>query len=138
MLDKMRPEIVLLSIFFAAILFSSAWCGCSGGVKEGFINALAVQGAAIDYCMSAGVPRTKGQYRPPPGVHGEDINPFSRYAGNKGGPVPPDNMFMLSDNKFDPSCCSSPYSNSMGCVCLSPDQAEFLNERGGNRTAGHY
>lgn len=136
--SKMRPEIILSIIFAVAILISSSWCGCSGGVTEGFKNAVFVQGAALDYCMNSGVPKTRGQYNPPSGVWGQGKNRFARYAGNKGGPVPPQNMFMLQNNRFDPSCCSSPYSNSMGCVCLSEQQAEYLNERGGNRTSGYY
>lgn len=135
---KVRPEIILACIFAVVVIMSSSWCGCSGGVVEGFKNALFAQGAALNYCMQKGVPRTVGQYEPPPGVYGADINPFSRYDGNKAGPVPPHNKFMFEKNRFDPSCCSSPYSNSLGCVCLSPDQAEYLNERGGNRTSGYF
>lgn len=134
----LRPEIVVACIFAVAVIASSSWCGCSGGVVEGFRNILVAQGAALNYCMQKGVPKTAGQYEPPPGVYGEDVNPFSRYHGNKGGRIPPHNMFMFEENRFDPSCCASPYSNSMGCVCLSPKQAEYLNERGGNRTSGYY
>ena len=138
MVSKLRPELILIGIFVIVLIMSSTWCGCSGGALEGFANALHVQGAALDYCMNAGVPKTKYQYTPPQGVWGGNTNPFSRYAGNKAGPVPPQNMFMFNDNRFDPSCCSSPYSNSMGCVCLSEQQAEYLNERGGNRTSGYF
>lgn len=45
-----------------------------------------------------------------------------------------DNLFMFKDNKVSPSCCSSDYSSSEGCVCLSAKQRGWLNSRGGNRT----
>ena len=41
---------------------------------------------------------------------------------------------FLVENKFDPKCCPSAYSNSTGCVCLSPEQAMYVSQRGGNKT----
>ena len=43
------------------------------------------------------------------------------------------------NNKFDPSCCNIPhiYTTSTGCACLSLDQFNFLNQRGGNNTENH-
>lgn len=46
----------------------------------------------------------------------------------------PDNMFMFKNNQCKPSCCGASYSCSGGCVCTTPDQREFINTRGGNRT----
>lgn len=47
----------------------------------------------------------------------------------------PDNLFYLKNNQAKPECCSSSYSSDMGCVCTTPAQRRFINERGGNRTA---
>lgn len=47
----------------------------------------------------------------------------------------PDDLFYLKNNQAKPECCSSSYSSDMGCVCTTPDQRRFINERGGNRTA---
>jgi hypothetical protein len=44
-------------------------------------------------------------------------------------------MVIFSKNKFKPECCPSPYSSSTGCVCMTPEQIQFLNTRGGNRTS---
>ena len=42
-------------------------------------------------------------------------------------------MFMFSYNKCDPACCDySPYSCSGGCVCMTPDQINFVGTRGKN------
>jgi hypothetical protein len=65
-----------------------------------------------------------------------NYNIFSDLEKNEGGPIPlPENELLIFDkNKFSPECCPSAYSNSDGCVCASPEQMKYLNERGGNRT----
>lgn len=48
---------------------------------------------------------------------------------------PPPSMFLFNDTKISPECCkSSTYSSSSGCVCTTPEQRNFINQRGGNRT----
>ena len=42
-------------------------------------------------------------------------------------------MFFFADNKFSPQCRSS-FSSSTGQACLSKEQIDYLNQRGGNRT----
>ena len=52
-------------------------------------------------------------------------------------PLPEGELFMFYKNKFNANCCTdsgSSYSNASGCVCLSKEQSNYLNERGGNRT----
>jgi hypothetical protein len=46
----------------------------------------------------------------------------------------PDNLFMFKDNKCKPECCGASYACDGGCVCTTPDQRNFINTRGGNRT----
>ena len=48
--------------------------------------------------------------------------------------VPSESMAMLSENKVSAECCPSTYSASNGSVCLTKDQLEVLESRGGNRT----
>jgi len=45
-----------------------------------------------------------------------------------------DNLFMFKNNQCKPSCCGSSYSCNGGCVCTTPEQREYINSRGGNRT----
>jgi len=45
-----------------------------------------------------------------------------------------DNLFMFKDNQCKPECCGSSFSCDGGCVCTTPDQREYINTRGGNRT----
>lgn len=48
---------------------------------------------------------------------------------------PEPSMFMFGNNKIAPECCkSADYSSGSGCVCTTPEQRTFINERGGNRT----
>ena len=46
----------------------------------------------------------------------------------------PDNLFMFKNNQCKPECCGASYACDGGCVCTTPDQRNFLNTRGGNRT----
>ncbi len=48
-------------------------------------------------------------------------------------PLPAGEMFFFADNKFSPQCRSS-FSSSTGQACLSKEQIDYLNQRGGNRT----
>jgi len=48
--------------------------------------------------------------------------------------VGPDNLFMFKDNAVKPECCGASYSSNGGCVCTTPEQRNYINMRGGNRT----
>jgi hypothetical protein len=61
-------------------------------------------------------------------------NKRSNYNGTE-VPLAKDSMFYFKDNKFLPECCPATYSSSTGCACMSDAQLQYLNERGGNRTA---
>ena len=59
------------------------------------------------------------------------------FQENKGTPVPlaEGQLNFFADNQFKPECCvSSTYSSGTGCACLSSEQVNYLNQRGGNRT----
>ena len=47
----------------------------------------------------------------------------------------PDNLFMFKDNQCKPECCGASYSCDGGCVCTTPEQRNYINQRGGNRTS---
>ena len=49
-------------------------------------------------------------------------------------PLPEGELFFFKDTKFQPSCCPSTYTSSMGCACLSKKQLQHLIMRGGNHT----
>ena len=47
----------------------------------------------------------------------------------------PDNLFMFKDNQCKPECCGASFSCNGGCVCTTPEQRDYINMRGGNRTS---
>ena len=132
--QKLRVEIIILSMIVGAFIAINLWCSCAGGINEGFAAGTDIAGAALNYSIGDGVPISweaeKGQ-----SITSDEKTWFGHLDVNKGGPVPlPEGeLYMFSKNKFDLTCCPSTYSNSMGCACLSPEQARYLNERGGNR-----
>ena len=46
----------------------------------------------------------------------------------------PDSLFLFKNNQVKPECCDASYSSDMGCVCTTPQQRNYINTRGGNRT----
>ena len=101
--------------------------------KEGFTN-LSNNDLHINDSYTMGWVKTAKQYASGMGYK----NKLNSYKDNVGTPVPlPEGeLFFFADNKFNPECCPSTYSDSMGCACLSQDQVTYINQRGGNRTLG--
>ena len=100
-----------------------------GGVVENFS-----MGAPLNYNMETGV-LNGWQNMEKDTWNSNDW--FKHLEGNQGGavPLPENQLAFFYKNKFDPSCCPSTYTTSTGCVCESPEQANYLNQRGGNRTS---
>lgn len=46
----------------------------------------------------------------------------------------PDSLFIFKNNQCKPECCGASFSCDGGCVCTSPQQRDYINQRGGNRT----
>ena len=46
----------------------------------------------------------------------------------------PDSLFIFKNNDVKPECCDASYSSDTGCVCTTPQQRNYINMRGGNRT----
>lgn len=57
----------------------------------------------------------------------------SNYPGTE-VPLPEGAMFFFKNNQFKPDCCPATYTTSAGCACISKDQLDYLNNRGGNRS----
>lgn len=113
--------LVLVTIYLVYILYKYF------ANKEGF-----ELGSSVNYHMGDGVP-TSWETKP------NLIKPYNilnSLDDNVGGrvPLPEGELLIFNENKFDPKCCPSAYSNSLGCVCATPEQMNYLNKRGGNRT----
>jgi hypothetical protein len=55
--------------------------------------------------------------------------------GGRSGKEEPTSLFMLAYNQCKPECCPSIYSCDRGCVCLTPEQSNWISTHGGNSTA---
>ena len=66
---------------------------------------------------------------------GYGINNNTGSAYTAAEPLKNGEMVLFAKNKFKPECCPAPYSSSTGCVCMTPEQINYLNTRGGNRTS---
>lgn len=139
----MGRTINLINVAVAAVISVVAttvlFCSCSkvsakqaaNVVKEGLAN---LDPSAVDYNMSSGVPqppKTWGSY--PEGSVKAWKNANAHTKGTH-VPLPEGQLFMWADNKFDPTCCPSSVSASTGCVCISKEQEDYINQRGGNNT----
>ena len=55
--QKLRLEIVIISMLLGAFIAMNSWCSCAGGIKEGFSAAAALAGGSpLEYTISNGVP----------------------------------------------------------------------------------
>jgi hypothetical protein len=100
-------------------------------IKEKFSTL----GSSISYSMGDGVRSSwlSGDNKP------KDTNIYSMMETNVAGsnaPLSESEMLIFNNNKFSPQCCPSAYTNSLGCVCATPEQMKYLNAHGGNRTLG--
>ncbi len=132
--QKLRVEICIICILIGWFIGVSTWCGAAGGVKEGMTAAMDLTGAAVNYTMGKGV---SGSWDTPDGTSGDYNSWYKNLEGNTAGlplPLKDDQLSMFAANQFSPNCCPSTYTGSMGCLCATPEQMKYLNERGGNRT----
>ena len=125
---KMRLEILILCILVGGILSMNSFFSCAGGIREGFRIGTNILGSALDYSIGDGV---KSSY-----IHSEksEYNKSETNVKGLGVPLPEGKLSLFGENEMNPNCCPSSYSSGKGCVCMTSEQINFLNKRGGNRT----
>ena len=120
---KLRVECIVISMIIGAILGCHLLCGCA--TQEG----MDVAGAALGYKMSQGVHMDKYEAKVSMGEMNGGGNKLSPKV-----PLPEGQMFMYANNDQSGNCCtSSNVSGPGGCVCITKEQQDYLNSRGGNR-----
>lgn len=121
---------VLLGMFLSCHVF---WSCLRGGVtKKQVKEGLAVMGSSLGYNMSSGVTGSWGPGHPTSNI-GQQLN---THQGPR-VPLAPGQLFFFADNNFSPACCVPPFSgvsSSDGCACVTQEQVDYINMRGGNRT----
>jgi hypothetical protein len=124
-----RVDVAIASMVLGCIICSLLFCNCVPAVKEGM--------APIGYRMGEDLPHGWETFALE--KQGPDASSAAAILAGNVAPAPGEQLdngqlFMFGQNKVSPFCCPGIYSGSEGCVCMSPGQANFLNERGGNRT----
>jgi hypothetical protein len=130
--SKYSIEVIILCLVVGAILAMTSLCSCAGGVKEGFNAGKSILGSVLDYNIGDGVQSSFSKVSSPASYESY----FSSLDGNTSGgaPLPNGQKLIFNDNEFKPECCPATYSNSMGCVCATKPQMQYIDQRGGNRT----
>lgn len=128
-----RLEIIIICIVVGFVLGAHLFCSCSRiGAQEG----MAVMGAALDWTMGQDVATswtTKAKSYANEMGYSTSQSKWSQYKGTS-VPLPEGEMFMFANNEFKPECCPSTYTSSTGCACITQEQVNYINQRGGNRT----
>lgn len=105
-------------------------------VKQAGREGLALMGSDINEVQNgdvAGMWVTKANTYASEFGYGLINNTGSAYTADE--PLKNGELVIFAKNKFKPECCPAPYSSSTGCVCMTPEQINYLNTRGGNRTS---
>ena len=105
-------------------------------VKKDGREGMALMGSDINEVQNgdvAGMWVTKANTYASEFGYGIINNTGSAYSADE--PLKNGEMVIFAKNKFKPECCPAPYSSSTGCVCMTPEQINYLNTRGGNRTS---
>jgi hypothetical protein len=131
----MRTGLLLSGLFILILANLLALWGFQGKItREGFASYFLENAAEMDakpigpfdnVRLSTGNGVSQWRYNHPDEPLEQNYPKFN---------LGPDNLFMFKDNKCKPECCGASYACDGGCVCTTPDQRNFINTRGGNRT----
>jgi hypothetical protein len=138
-------QTVLISMVLFALLGCHLICGCSrislqegfGMFQEGLVminKKLSSKGAELDYKMGSDIDSSWSDGK---GSSGAPVYLEKDYESTE-IPLPEGQLDFFKGTQFKPECCPSTVSTSTGCACLSKDQIEHINTRGGNRTSGNF
>ena len=140
--QKINVVTMVIAMIIGGIATTVLFCSCSKVsakqaaevVKEGLAN---LDPSSLEYNMTSGVPqppKTWGEYPTGSVQAWKDAN-----AQTQGTAVPlsEGQLFMWADNKFSPTCCPGAVSASTGCACISQEQENYINQRGGNNTGSN-
>ena len=136
---KIRVELLVILVVLGMVLGAHLVGGCS---KVGLMEGMSMMGAPLNSNMGEGVKGSYDGVKSPAGKYEWRAHDHDSYVSKM---VTPDKaMDFFTETDFKPECCGSTYSatggvngngvTSGGCACLSTEQMDYLNTRGGNRT----
>lgn len=113
---KCRVELLIIAVILGFLMNAMVFCTCLK--QEGMSNLTDKMSAGVHNDSYEAIPDKSESYRGPK------------------VPLPEGQLFMYADNEFKPECCKfSSVSGSNGCACETREQKDYLNLRGGNRSA---
>jgi hypothetical protein len=125
--------VVLICFALGAVLGCTVICSClhKATAKQKAKEGMEVLGSTLGYNMSSGVTGAWGEKKIPSRAQQLDTHQGPQV------PLPPGQLFFFADNEFRPECCVPPFSSvssADGCACVTKEQVDYINMRGGNRT----
>ena len=104
---------------------------------EGFSGANTNYGQSSPYDLNNDIPINTSSWNNPnlTVISGQPLNnDVKKFLDREPQPVPlpEDELVMFSSTPFKPECCPNTYSNSSGCACMTGNQYNYLQKRGGN------
>ena len=99
-------------------------------LEEGFVARRPIKGHPMT--NTDGICSVHGSYCADTLSTAQDLSETNETSG-----AHTSNLFFFADNEFKPECCGSEFSNSQGCACITTEQKNFINQRGGNRSVAN-
>lgn len=141
---RFRVEIVIACLIIGMVIGGQVFCSClhtetakkvvkdtaKKVVRESMENM-----ALLGDDMTNGVVGSWGKQR--------KVNTISQQLDTHQGPkvpLPPGQLSFFAQTTFTPECCVPPFSgasNADGCACVTEEQVNYINARGGNNTSSH-
>lgn len=143
--DKNTDKLGFMNISDMSTAINTAFGSISGGggakprqdfISSGTKEGMTTLGSDINEVQNgdvAGMWVTKANTYASEFGYGTINNFGASYTADE--PLKNGELVIFAKNKSKPECCPSPYSTSTGCVCMTPEQINYLNTRGGNRTS---
>ena len=105
--------------------------------KEGFVGANTNYGQSSPYDLQSNPHIDTSSWSKPDMtvIPGKPLsNGVKQFLAREPQPVPlPEGeLLMFANTPFKPECCPNTYSNSSGCACMTGQQFNWLQVRGGN------
>ena len=135
---KFKLKVALAIFLLALVIGGSILCNCSTTGLEGFAP---IEKDIDTSNLPKQVPNTSKNWK-------NNANKFAESNLNQDHNIRNETynghnlfkhhneLFFLTETQSSPECCPSIYSNSGGCLCTTPEQDKFLNNRGDNRDKG--
>ena len=151
---KCRLEILILIIVALWVLFGHLLCSCctvgfregltmvTGGKKyykkEGFVGGNnTAYGPEFAGAQSPDYIMNPSKWAMPTLLYSPGTTPSAGVKAiwdrpKQPIPLPKDELDMFATTEFKPECCPNAFSSSTGCACMTVEQLNYLNLRGGN------